>query len=63
MLGKTKSLASNLLRHAGDLEHNATRLDDGHPLGYALPEPCGLREAFKDVLIREDGDVDLTAAA
>ena len=47
MLSKTQGLASDLLGHALDLEHDAAGLDDGHPLlGVTrYQNPCESRQA------------------
>ena len=63
MLCKTQSLASDLLGHALDLEHDAAGLDDGHPLlGVTLTRThASLGRLLGDGLIGEDRDVDTTA--
>src|SRR5439155_25974088 len=52
------------LRHAGELEHDAARLDNRDPvLGRALPGThAGLGRLLADRLVREDVDPDLAAA-
>src|SRR5215475_10193794 len=57
-------LAGERLRHAGQLEHDAARLDDrdvalGRPLARAH---AGLERLLGDGLVREDVDPDLAAA-
>src|SRR5688572_22948351 len=59
-----KRLAGERLGNPGELEHDATRLDDGHPvlrgaLARAHPSLGGLRGHG---LVREDVDPDLAAA-
>src|SRR5690349_16799629 len=61
--GQAHGLASEGLRHAGELEHHATRLDDGDPaLRVALAGAhAGLGRLLGVGLVREDVDPHLAA--
>src|SRR5918999_1410393 len=61
--GQAHRLAGERLRHAGQLEHHASGLDDGHPaLGVALAGAhAGLGRLLGVRLVREDVDPDLAA--
>src|SRR4029079_18089308 len=61
--GQAHRLAGEGLRHAGQLEHHATRLDDGHPaLGRALAGAhAGLGRLLGERLVREHVDPNLAA--
>src|SRR5579885_1959787 len=62
--GEAQRLLGERLGHTRELEHDAARLDDGHPaLGrpLALAHPR-LRRLLRVRLVREDVDPDLAAA-
>src|SRR6201999_935698 len=61
--GQAHGLASERLRHAGELEHHAARLDDGNPtFRVALAGAhAGLGRLLGDGLVREDVDPHLAA--
>src|SRR6201999_3773183 len=61
--GQAHGLASERLRHAGELEHHATGLDHGDPaLRVALAGAhAGLGRLLGDGLVREDVDPHLAA--
>src|SRR4051794_7212678 len=63
MAGQAHGLAGERLRHAGELEHHATRLDDGDPaLRVALAGAhAGLGRLLGEGLVREDVDPHLAA--
>src|SRR4051812_12559535 len=63
MTREAHGLASERLRHAGELEHHATGLDDGDPaLRVALAGAhAGLGRLLGEGLVREDVDPDLAA--
>src|SRR5688572_1971667 len=62
--GALHGAASELLVHAGQLEHDPARLDHRDPaLGVALARAhAGLGRLLGDGLVREDVDPDLAAA-
>src|SRR3954468_6802741 len=62
--GEAQRLLRERLRHAGQLEHDAARLDDGHPaLGRALALAHALLgRLLRERLVREDVEPDLAAA-
>src|SRR4051794_22983431 len=62
--GQADRLAGERLGHAGQFEHHATRLDDGHPaLGRALAGAhAGLGRLLGEGLVGIDVDPDLAAA-
>src|SRR6185437_3918300 len=62
--GQAQRLLGERLRHTGELEHDAARLDDGHPaLRRALAlAHAGLGRLLGEGLVREDVDPDLAAA-
>src|SRR5947209_2768424 len=62
--GALHGAPGQLLVHAGELEHDATGLDHGHPpLGVALAGThARLGRLLRDGLVREDVDPDLAAA-
>src|SRR4051794_37451846 len=64
LAGEADGLAGERLRNAGELEHDAARLDDRDPvLGRALAGAhAGLRRLLRRRLVREDVDPDLAAA-
>src|SRR4051812_39937308 len=60
----TKRLFGSLPRDATDLEHDPTRLDDGHPIlwvALARPHTC-LSRLLRHRLVRKNPDPDLTTA-
>ena len=61
---EAQRLAGDVLGHAADLEEDAARLDDGHPvLGRALAlAHAGLGRLLGDRLVREDPDPHLADA-
>src|SRR6266496_709577 len=61
---QTKRFLGQRLRHAGELEHHATRLDDRDPvLRRALSGAhAGLSRLLGSGLVREDVDPDLATA-
>src|SRR4051812_29673254 len=63
MTREAHGLASEVLRHAGELEHHAARLDDGNPaLRVALAGAhAGLGRLLGEGLVREDVDPHLAA--
>src|SRR4051794_36309199 len=64
LAGQTQRLLRERLRHAGQLEHHAARLDHTDPaLGRALARAhAGLGRLLRVRLVREDVDPDLAAA-
>src|SRR4051812_35957053 len=64
MTREAHGLASEVLRHAGELEHHAARLDDGDPaLRRALARAhASLGRLLGEGLVREDVDPDLPAS-
>src|SRR4051812_49631550 len=64
MTREAHGLASEILRHPGELEHDAARLDDGNPaFGVALTGThAGLGRLLREGLVREDVDPHLAAA-
>src|ERR1700752_4755665 len=64
MTRQPHGLASERLRHAGELEHHATGLDDGDPaFRVALAGAhAGLGRLLGEGLVREDVDPHLAAA-
>src|SRR5690348_3080754 len=64
LAGQAKRLLRERLRHAGELEHHAARLDHGDPaLGGALAGAhARLGRLLREALVREDVDPDLAAA-
>src|SRR4051812_30733471 len=63
MTREAHGLASEILRHPGELEHDAARLDDGNPaFGVALAGAhAGLGRLLGEGLVREDVDPHLAA--
>src|SRR3954470_17163029 len=62
--GQAQRLLGERLGHAGELEHHATRLDDGHPClrrSLALAHPR-LGRLLRHRLVGEEGDPDLPTA-
>src|SRR5918994_4312254 len=59
-----EGLTGERLGDSGELEHDATRLDDGHPVlrGALARAHAGLGRLGRDGLVREDVDPDLAAA-
>src|SRR3954449_679889 len=64
LAGEAERLLRERLRHAGELEHHAARLDHADPaLGRALARAhAGLGRLLREALVREDVDPDLAAA-
>src|SRR5205823_9881472 len=64
LAGQAQRLLGERLRHPGELEHDAARLDHGDPaLGVALARAhARLGRLLGDRLVREDVDPDLAAA-
>src|SRR5438045_6634495 len=64
LAGQTQRLLRERLRHAGQLEHHAARLDHTDPaLGRALARAhAGLGRLLREALVGEDVDPDLAAA-
>src|SRR3954468_11879113 len=64
LAGQTQRLLRERLRHAGQLEHHAARLDHTDPaLGRALAGAhAGLGRLLREALVGEDVDPDLAAA-
>src|SRR3954452_4811157 len=62
--GEPQGFLRKRLRHAGELEHDAARLDDGHPsFGRALAlAHARLGRLLRERLVGEDVDPDLAAA-
>src|SRR3954452_23190924 len=62
--GEPQGFLRKRLRHAGELEHDAARLDDGHPsFGRALAlAHARLGRLLRERLVGEDVDPDLPAA-
>src|SRR4030095_9769413 len=64
LAGQAERLLRERLRHAGELEHHAARLDHADPaLGRALARThAGLGRLLREALVGEDVDPDLAAA-